>query len=220
MIALAAHDTARYSALCDDYEAAAEELDALPSSPIVSGPPPPPSTPPTSIDIAPIPIRSEFIDSNGKLSLSMMLAARLHWQAGTTTRSEKVSEIDSKYALARIARETGSQGNDDTEPEKMTLQEASNLTKVLQDQNSTIQQSKPRKVRELRWREISQAIQRHVNADGEYHLLTTISVLNRQTVLPNLIACTRKAQAAVMVLCRVLRLFRAWRIFLSVFICL
>jgi hypothetical protein len=30
--------------------------------------------------------------------------------------------------------------------------------------------------------------QQHVNADGEYHLLTTISVLNRQTVLPNLIA--------------------------------
>ncbi|KAJ7751325.1 hypothetical protein DFH07DRAFT_774922 [Mycena maculata] len=161
-IALAAHDAARYSALCDDYESAVKELDAQPI-PVVSGPPPPPmvttSTPGTRA-----PLQSEIIDAAGNLSISMMLRARVHWQAGTTTRSEKVSEIDSKYALSRIARGVGSQG-DDTEPEKMTHQEASNLTRVLQEQNTTIQQRRPKKYRELRWKNFATAVQRLVVAN-------------------------------------------------------
>jgi hypothetical protein len=170
MIASAAHDAARYSALCDDYDEAVKELHDQPHSAAVFGPPLPPSPALIAIPSAPIRIRSEFIDpATGKLSISMMLQARLHWQAGTTTRSEKVSEIDSKYALSRIVRGTGSQGDDDTEPEKMTLQEASNLARVLQDQNSTIQENRPRKIREIRWKEISKAVQRHVNANGEYY---------------------------------------------------
>jgi predicted transglutaminase-like cysteine proteinase len=106
-----------------------------------------------------IPFRSEIIDASGKLSISMMLQARLHWQAGTTTRSEKVSQIDSKYALSRIARAAGAEQNNDAEPEKMTLQEASNLTRVLQDQNATIQESKPVKYREIRWKGIAAVVQ-------------------------------------------------------------
>jgi hypothetical protein len=96
----------------------------------------------------------------------MMLQARLHWQAGTTTKSEKVSQIDSKYALARIAREAGSLG-DDIEPERMTHQEASNLTRVLQDQNVVLQQGKQKKWREVRWKGIAGAIQRYVDENGK-----------------------------------------------------
>ncbi|KAJ7511549.1 hypothetical protein B0H11DRAFT_2268643 [Mycena galericulata] len=166
-IALAAHDAARYSALCDDYEAVVKELNAQPAA-AVSGPLPPPviSTPtaPTA------PPRSEIIDESGKLSISMMLRARLHWQAGTTTRSEKVSEIDSKYALSRIARAIESPG-DDTEPEKMTHQEASNLTRVLQEQNTTIQENRPQKTRELRWKNVAAAVQRLVDADVVPHIM-------------------------------------------------
>ncbi|KAJ6563697.1 hypothetical protein DFH09DRAFT_1278913 [Mycena vulgaris] len=173
-IALAAHDAARYSALCDDYENALNELDAQPPPPPFIGP------------LGPLlrtqqPVRSEFIDATGlKLSIPMMLQARLHWQAGTTTKSEKVSQIDSSYALARIARQAGLQGDDDTEPEKMTHQEASNLTRVLQDQNSVIQQRKPQKWRELRWRGVTGAIQR-------YHappVLPNISVKNVHQLNP------------------------------------
>ncbi|KAJ7724790.1 hypothetical protein B0H16DRAFT_1698555 [Mycena metata] len=94
-----------------------------------------------------------------------------HVAAGTTTKSEKVSQIDSKYALSRIARAVGAQ-KDDTNPEKMSLQEAANLTRVLQDQNATIQESKPVKYREIRWKGFAGVVQRLVNAD----------------VLPNIIA--------------------------------
>ncbi|KAJ7696973.1 hypothetical protein B0H17DRAFT_1130625 [Mycena rosella] len=161
MVSLAAHDAARYSALCDDYENAVKELDALPPSAVVFGPPLPP---PVAVVARPqpLPVRSELIDAAGNLSISMMLRARLHWQADTTTRSEKVSEIDSKYALSRIARAAESQGNG-MEPEKMTIQEASN--RVLQEQNATIQQSQPRKYREVRWKGIAAAVQKLVDTD-------------------------------------------------------
>jgi len=162
----------RYAALCEDYEDAVKELDSqFESAPphVVLGPPPPPTT---SQSLQSIPLRSEIIDASGKLSLSMMLQARLHWQAGTTTRSEKVSQIDSKYALSRIARAVGTEKDDNTEPEKMTLQEASNLTRVLQDQNATIQESKPVKYRELRWKGIAAVVQRLVDTN----------------VLPNIVA--------------------------------
>ncbi|KAJ7254267.1 hypothetical protein C8J57DRAFT_1437247 [Mycena rebaudengoi] len=168
MIALAAHDAARYSALCDDLEDAVKELESQPEVPPVFGPQPPPMAAviaPSNCE--PTLFRSELIDAAGKLSISMMLQARLHWQAGTTTRSEKVSQIDSKYALSRIARAASHAGDDDTEPEKMTHQEASNLARVLQEQNSTIQESKPRKFRELRWKNIAAVVGRLVDSHGE-----------------------------------------------------
>ncbi|KAJ7150792.1 hypothetical protein C8R46DRAFT_1305602 [Mycena filopes] len=170
-IALATHDAARYSALCDDYDNAVKELESItPSPPVVLGPPPPPPSTSAIHDL--IPTRSEFIDESGKLSIAMMLEARRHWQSGTTTRSEKVTKIDSKFALARIARANASGGKDDREPEKMTLQEAANLTRVLQDQNRTIQESRPKKSRELRWQGIANTVQRYVDA----------------TVIPNILA--------------------------------
>ncbi|KAJ7036659.1 hypothetical protein C8F04DRAFT_1181337 [Mycena alexandri] len=89
----------------------------------------------------------------------------LHWQAGTTTKSEKVLQIDSKYALSRIERAARQSSGDDTEPEKMTLQEASNLTRVVQDQNAILQESKPVKYREVRWKGITAAVSRLVNTE-------------------------------------------------------
>ncbi|KAJ7877550.1 hypothetical protein B0H14DRAFT_3782694, partial [Mycena olivaceomarginata] len=113
----------------------------------------------------------QIIDASGKLSLSMMLQARTHWQASTTTRSEKVSQIDSKFALSRIARARDSEKDDDTEPEKMTLQEASNLTRVLQYQNATIPDGKPVKYREVRWKGIAAVVSRLVDTKVLPHLV-------------------------------------------------
>ncbi|KAJ7082107.1 hypothetical protein C8R44DRAFT_992225 [Mycena epipterygia] len=119
MIALAAHDAARYSALCDDYEDAVKELEALPlPAPVVFGPLPPPIA-----------------------------------VASPVTSAQPV----------RIARAAESQG-DGTEPERMTIQEAANLTRVLQQQNTVIQESQPRKYREWRWKGIAAVVQRHVDA--------------------------------------------------------
>ncbi|KAF8156205.1 hypothetical protein K438DRAFT_2076139 [Mycena galopus ATCC 62051] len=177
MIASATFDAARYSALCDDYEDAVKELDAI-STPVVFAPATPPlvSSGPT---VPEPPVRSELINAAGKLSISKMLHARLHWQAGTTTRSEKVSQIDSKYALSRIAR-ANSHGDDDTAPEKMTLQEGSNVARVLQQQNATIQENQPKKSRELRWRNMARTVQSLVDA----HVLPNIVAKNVHSLNP------------------------------------
>ncbi|KAJ6579492.1 hypothetical protein DFH09DRAFT_1445551 [Mycena vulgaris] len=183
-IALAAHDAARYSALCEDYEDAVNELNSIPAVSIVAGPPPPPDVPVVTASTHSIPIQSELVDpATGKLSISMMLRARLHWQAGTTTRSEKVSEIDSTYALRRFTKAVGSQG-DDTEPEKMTIQEGSNLVRVLQDQNVSLQESKPIKYRALRWRGIAATIQRLVDYTGQPAVLPNIIAKNVHQLNP------------------------------------
>ncbi|KAJ7430573.1 hypothetical protein B0H11DRAFT_1942811 [Mycena galericulata] len=127
----AARHAARYSALCDDYAAAVEEAE---SAQKLLGPPPPPSTPLCA------PLRRR--PGAWKLSIAMMVQARLHLQSGTTTKSEKIVRIDSKYALSRIARGNDLDNDDDTEPEKMTIQEASNTVRVLQSLNSATQASK------------------------------------------------------------------------------
>ncbi|KAJ6607922.1 hypothetical protein B0H10DRAFT_1955867 [Mycena sp. CBHHK59/15] len=102
-------------------------------------------------------MRSNLIDNSGKLSIALMVEARLHWQSGTTTRSEKTLHINSKGV--------GLQRDNDTEPERMTHQEAANLVWVIQDQDSTIQESKLKKYRELRWKSIAASVQKLVNTN-------------------------------------------------------
>ncbi|KAJ7194862.1 hypothetical protein GGX14DRAFT_359779 [Mycena pura] len=184
VVTLAAHDTARYSALCDDYENALEEAE---SDPVVFGPPSPASDPVSSgateqPGIESPTFKSEIIDGHGKLSIALMVQARLHWQAGTTTRSQKTLQIDSKYALSRISRGMGHGGNDDTEPERMTQQEASQRVRIAQDSNSELQDSKPRKAREQRWKTAAATLQKLVNANGE--LLFPISAKNVHALNP------------------------------------
>ncbi|KAJ7269009.1 hypothetical protein C8J57DRAFT_1066950 [Mycena rebaudengoi] len=168
-VSLAAHDAARYSALCEDYDSAVAEAE---SDPIVYGPPPPPLAPPTTVttpsDVRPvstIPSKSDLIDETGKLSIALILQARLHLQAGTTTKSEKTLRIDSKYAISRISRGIGLEGDDDTNPEKMTLQEASHLARVAQDGNTALQAGRFLKSREIRWKNIASKVQKLVNVN-------------------------------------------------------
>lgn len=185
-VALAAHDTARYSALCEDYDNAAEEAE---SDSIVFGPPLPSSPPGTNRAPAiPINPRSEIIDGHGKLSIKLMVEARLHWQSGTTTRSQKTFKIDSKYALSRISRGIGLEGNDDTEPEKMTQQEASQRVRIAQDGNSEVEISQPRKARELRWKSIAKTLQQLVNQNGEFIFINNVFTNGLASVLPNISA--------------------------------
>ncbi|KAJ7212037.1 hypothetical protein GGX14DRAFT_393664 [Mycena pura] len=170
-VEMAAHDAARYSALCDDYEAAVVEAAAL----TALGPPHRQSLLLSFLRPPPLPLSiytSEFI----VMSISAMLQARLHWQSGTT-KSEKVVRIDSKYALSRIARGIGLQHDDDTdsELEKMTLQEASNTVRVLQDLNSVTHENKLRKVR---WKSGAATIQKLVNSSGKYFYYARVGQSN------------------------------------------
>ncbi|KAJ6596163.1 hypothetical protein DFH09DRAFT_1407086 [Mycena vulgaris] len=147
-VVLAAHDTACYSTVCEDYDNARRAE----SDPVVFGPPPPPSSPSVPVATAPVeipgPPRSELIGGDGKLSIAMM-----------------TFRIDSKYALSRISRGIGMDGDDDAEPEKMTPQEAAQRVRVAQDSNSEIQDSKPRKDCELRWKNIAITLQKLDNTN-------------------------------------------------------
>ncbi|KAJ7746788.1 hypothetical protein DFH07DRAFT_1038081 [Mycena maculata] len=181
-LALAAHDTARYAALCEDYDNAVGEVE---SDPVVFGPPPPPPPHPSTSSVTtaaeiPTALKSEIIDGGGRLSIALMVQARLHWQSGTTTRSQKMFRLDSKYALARISRGVGREGEDDTEPEKMTHQEATQRVRIAQDSNNEIQASKPRTAREMRWKNIAATLQKLVNTD----VLPNISAKNVHQLNP------------------------------------
>ncbi|KAJ7742173.1 hypothetical protein DFH07DRAFT_980597 [Mycena maculata] len=175
-LALAAHDTARYAALCEDYDNAIGEVE---SNPVVFGPSPPPPPHPSTSSVTtaveiPTALKSEIIDGGGKLSIALMVQARLQWQSGTTTQSQKMFRLDPKYALARISRGVGREGEDDTEPEKMTHQEATQRVRIAQDSNNEIQASKPRTAREMRWKNIAATLQKLVNTD----VLPNISAKN------------------------------------------
>ncbi|KAJ7215860.1 hypothetical protein GGX14DRAFT_606774 [Mycena pura] len=179
---LAAQDAARYSALCDDYDAAVEEAESAPAA-VYEPDKPPPHLPSVPV-LAPPAIQSEFI-VDGKLSIAMMITARLHCQSGATTKGEKVIRVDSKYALGRIARAACKNDDDDTEPEEMTLQEGSNAVRVLQDLNSATHANKLPTARELRWKTAAKAIQTMVNSSRKFlSLLPNISAKNVHALNP------------------------------------
>ncbi|KAJ7243493.1 hypothetical protein C8J57DRAFT_1243438 [Mycena rebaudengoi] len=161
-ISLAAHDAARYSALCEDYD---DAVRAAETAPVVFGPPPPPLPTAAAPIPTPVSLRSNLIDDSGKLSVTLILKAQLQLQSGTTTRSEKTVQIDSKYALGRISRGIGLEGDDDTNPEKMTHQEASQLTRIAQDiGDKSVQTKRPQKVREMRWKNLATKVQNLVDS--------------------------------------------------------
>jgi hypothetical protein len=102
LTASAAHGTARYSALCEDFE----ELEA----PKFYGPPPPPlppPPPPPSVKTIPE-CRSDLLDENGTVTIACMLSARRKLQSQTFTHSERTVHLKKKvcdivrYSSSRV----------------------------------------------------------------------------------------------------------------------
>ncbi|KAJ7679396.1 hypothetical protein DFH06DRAFT_1166490 [Mycena polygramma] len=160
--AAATRDVARYSALCQDLDEIAQKLSNADSTTataeptIAAGPllPPPPPPAARPLDIARVAPVSKILDSNGKISISRMIEDRKACQAGTTAHSERVVELNPKFALAQVLRETNEAGD----VPKMTIKEAAHRVRIMQDKDGGLIQE-PKKTRELRWQESARRVQ-------------------------------------------------------------
>jgi hypothetical protein len=160
----AAEHSARYSALCEDYNIVVAELTARDgpttstasvaervSSTIVV------SAPATSAVSDAHLNKSSIIDDSGKASITLILRERERLQGGTTAKSERVVRIDPKFALKKVVGPDG-------EP-IMTVKEASHLVRVIQDLDSGT--TKATKTRVLRWQATCRKIQGLVESKRE-----------------------------------------------------
>jgi hypothetical protein len=160
---VAARDTARLSALCDDYDQtvveAREATAMVPQGTPVSLSS---NSDPTNVSpVRPTTIRSEIVDGDGKLSIDCMLKLRQKLQSMTKVNSERVVRLDSKSALKRVTATT----NDDRGKPKMTVQEASQRVRVVQALAKDVEKEK--KAREIRWQTVAKNLRTKLTADGK-----------------------------------------------------
>lgn len=133
------------SALEDDYDKAIEDTSN-------AGPIQPITLPLIPHDVGPISSgmvtsKSEILGADGKVSVNLMLALRHHLQYGTKVHSEKVVQLDPKYALWRTTDIT------DSNEKKMGIKEAAQRVRVSQDLANDLEKDK--KVHEIRWQTVS-----------------------------------------------------------------
>ena len=106
---------------------------------------------------------SELVDSQGKFSIDRMLMVHWKQQRGTTTKSEHVIRIDSRFVLRQVTDETDPQDKN-RKPKKMTVQEVSQHVHIIQALAKDVEKEK--KVWEMRWQNFSKGLQNIVPAQG------------------------------------------------------
>jgi hypothetical protein len=107
--------------------------------------------------------KSQILDSVGKLSISKMLEARAQHQSSTTMRSERVVKLSPKFTT--LAENMSNKPGEETP--KMSIQEASHRVRIAQELDGNVNAERPRKSRELRWKEIAKHIARLVSPTGK-----------------------------------------------------
>jgi hypothetical protein len=167
IVASTAQLTARYSALCEDLDNTITQSNdyplplATPHAHTPYGPEVPPS-----LDIpSERKIHSHVLDSSGKVSVTKMLESRRVMQSGTTTKSERVVQLDPKFALRRVHESAEKVHNNETEidretasKEKLKASEASHRVRLHQSLHAASASQK--KTRELRWQVAAKALQK------------------------------------------------------------
>ena len=109
--------------------------------------------------------QSQILDSFGKLSISKMLEACAQHQSSTTTQSERVIKLSPKFTT--LAERISNDLEPGEETPKMSIQEASHRVRIVQELDGNVSAKKPRKSRELRWKEIAKHIARLVSPTGK-----------------------------------------------------
>jgi hypothetical protein len=180
----AAEHSARYSALCEDYDKIIAEVTAqtsltssaptdhsLAANQAVSAPEKPA---PSDVQLT----KSLILDDSGKASIALMLRERERLQGGTTAKSERVVRIDPKFALKKVVGPNG-------EP-VVTAKEASHLVRITQSLDSTTKTAT--KTRILRWQATCQKIRGLVESKRE-------SLLRHLAVFELIAAIQRASQS-------------------------
>jgi hypothetical protein len=106
--------------------------------------------------------RSELVDSQGKFSIDRMLMVCRKLQRGTTTKSERVIHIDSKFVLRQVTDKTDPQ-DENGKPKTMMVQEVSQHVHIIQVLAKDVEKEK--KVCEM-WQNFSKGLQNIVPTQG------------------------------------------------------
>ena len=154
---LAAKGASCMSALEDDYDKAIEDASN-------AGPIQPITLPSIPCDVGPISSgmatsKSEILGADGKVSVNLMLALWRHLQYGTKVHSEKVVQLDPKYALQWTTDIT------DSNEKMMGIKEAARWVRVGQDLANDLEKDK--KAHEIRWQTVSRNLLNVVSAKGK-----------------------------------------------------
>ena len=178
--AAAAFEVGRLGTLCNDYKQAVDELEAvqLPGNTAIannsklevpsssdSQPATQPSTPSHPLTAA-VPSKtytSQMLDDNGLPSIQRI---RQRLQAPTTTKSERVVQVDPKFSPS-LLEFNNSEAN--VLGEKISTKEAAQRVRVQQDLNTELKKQEQRKTRELRWKSVAAIITNlSLVKDGEH----------------------------------------------------
>ncbi|KAG1760747.1 hypothetical protein EDD22DRAFT_954658 [Suillus occidentalis] len=117
-------------------------------------------------------ITSHVLDSSGKVLVTKMLESWRVMQSGTTMKSERVVQMDPKFALRRVCESAEKVRNNETEiaheaalKEKLKASEASHRVRLHQSLHAASASQK--KTRELQWQVAAKALRK---ALPEYHV--------------------------------------------------
>lgn len=155
----AARDAARYAELCEQYDATVAESQTQPTL-VFIGPSLPPVPPPSLSPV--LVLNSELFDNSGKLSILNILDSRSRHQSGTTTRSERVLELDPKFSKAKAT--TDGKDAEVTKLTSLSVKEGSHRVRVAQD--IIRGDDKPKKIRQMRWQMVANELARIVPVKG------------------------------------------------------
>ncbi|KAF8060260.1 hypothetical protein FPV67DRAFT_1632538 [Lyophyllum atratum] len=173
--AAAAHDTARYSALCEETENLPPVTSLQPISVKSLGITL--SVDESSSDAVGA-LKSEFTNGSGDISIKSILGCRSRLTSGTTTRSERTVTLNPKFVAADQEREEAVHNGN--ELPKMSAKEASHRLRIGQELDDSLQKVQPRKDRELRWKNLAQSLQKSINAGD----LPNLSAKNVNDLFP------------------------------------
>jgi hypothetical protein len=151
----AAHDAARYSELCEQYDKTVQESESQSqdSQPllIIAGPPLPQLAPPPSSSV--LILKSELLDDHGNLSILKMLDTWEMHQSGTSVRLERVLAVDFKFDKGKGKPVKDNMSDDVFKLSKLSVKEGSHRVCVAQDLMRD--DEKPKKIQQTRWLSVS-----------------------------------------------------------------
>ncbi|KAF9020418.1 hypothetical protein BDZ89DRAFT_1203567 [Hymenopellis radicata] len=186
--AASTHDVARYAALCEDCDNNNEDVlspdDRLQSSQTSV----PTDEQPSMLEAVQPAVSSttssDMLDTDGRISIRKMVALRERLQAGTSTHSERVVQINPKFFPKLAELKANSETNSPTPSGsgvQLTVKEANHLVRIAQARDEGIQQQGQQKsARQLRWQAASSQIVKLITAKA----LECISTKNISQMVP------------------------------------
>ncbi|KAF9526823.1 hypothetical protein CPB83DRAFT_837122 [Crepidotus variabilis] len=155
--AVAAHETAAFSAICQDLEVIVESA-GMNGEDIALPLPVSFNKPPITVADVFVPVQNKgtLVDSSSKIAIHLLLKNRKSLQSGTVTKSERVVAISKKYTGELHEKITADGGKEI----KFKADEAAHRLWIAQETNTELKREEVKKTRQVRWQSIAKQIEK------------------------------------------------------------